>query len=36
MDFLFAKNKPFNIASIQQEDGGEEAEHAPQEMDKNI
>jgi hypothetical protein len=23
MDFLFAKNKPFNIASIQQEDGGE-------------
>jgi hypothetical protein len=22
MDFLFAKNEPFNIASIQQDDGG--------------
>jgi len=22
MDFLFAKNEPFNIASIQQDEGG--------------
>jgi hypothetical protein len=38
MDFLFAKNKPFNTTSIQQEDGGEETKLllAIEEMDKNI
>jgi hypothetical protein len=36
MDFLFAKNEPFNIASIQQEEGWEEMEllHVVEKMDQ--
>jgi hypothetical protein len=36
MDFLFVENEPFNIASIQQEEGGEEVDLLPvaEKMDK--
>jgi hypothetical protein len=35
MEFVFAKNEPFNIASIQHEEGGGEAKLLPvaKEMD---
>jgi len=38
MNYLFAQNKPFNITSIEQEDGREEVKLPPtiKEMDKNI
>jgi hypothetical protein len=36
MDFLFTKNEPFNIASVQWEEGGEEVKLLPvaKEMDQ--